>query len=316
MKKWLAALLTIALGAAIAGGGWWVSGRFAERIAQAASAADAVASALAAGEVPAGTQAGAAQPPADLSSVLAGMGDARHEVSVAGIELVDRGDGAIAGLRHTWQVKPDTAPWVYDTRAMLRWGEHGWLLAWDPAVLAPDLTARETLSVQRLAPQRGRIVGADGAFDPAEPLARPVLGTVGTATQEQADAAPGRVEVGDTVGLTGVQAWQDETLAGKPGYVVNAVDEANTARELTRVEPDAGSDVRVSLSRAVQQAAEQTLAGVGPPAAIVAIRPSDGHLLAVANGPGSQGFSTATQGRYAPGRRSRWSPRRRCWRPG
>lgn len=233
MKKWLAALLTIALGAAIAGGGWWVSGRFAERIAQAASAADAVASALAAGEVPAGTQAGAAQPPADLSSVLAGMGDARHEVSVAGIELVDRGDGAIAGLRHTWQVKPDTAPWVYDTRAMLRWGEHGWLLAWDPAVLAPDLTARETLSVQRLAPQRGRIVGADGAFDPAEPLARPVLGTVGTATQEQADAAPGRVEVGDTVGLTGVQAWQDETLAGKPGYVVNAVDEANTARELT-----------------------------------------------------------------------------------
>nr|WP_246308769.1 penicillin-binding transpeptidase domain-containing protein [Kineosphaera limosa] len=154
-------------------------------------------------------------------------------------------------------------------------------------------------------PERGSLVGTQGtAFDPQESLARPVLGIVGAAGQEQADASGGRVEVGDPVGLSGVQAAQEATLAGTPGYVVHRVDisPGSTERhELTSVEPVAGNDVRVSLDAAVQRAAEQTLAAVGPPSAIVAVRPSDGHLLAVASGPGSQGYSTATLGRYAPG---------------
>ena len=33
----------------------------------------------------------------------------------------------------------------------------------------------------------------------------------------------------------------------------------------------------------------------------MAIRPSTGELVAVASGPGSKGYNTATFGRYAPG---------------
>jgi cell division protein FtsI/penicillin-binding protein 2 len=47
--------------------------------------------------------------------------------------------------------------------------------------------------------------------------------------------------------------------------------------------------------------AEETLADVGPASALVAIRPSDGAVLAAASGPGGNGYSTATVGTYAPG---------------
>lgn len=302
MKKVFAAVLAVALAVAIAAGGWWVSGRFAQRVAQAEEAAQGIATALATGQVPQGAGPGVAPPPADLESVLAGMGEAPHDVSVDGVELTDGGDAAAIGLRHSWRLDPGRAPWVYDTTARLRWEEQGWRLAWDPAVLAPGLREPESLQVARLQPQRGRILGADGtAFDPQQPLAQPVLGTVGPAGQEQTEASGGRVEVGEPVGLTGVQAAEDSTLAGGVGHVVQAQGAGDAVRELHRIEPTAGSDVRVGLDARVQRAAEQTLASVGPASAIVAVRPSDGNVLAAASGPGSQGFSTATLGRYAPG---------------
>ena len=51
----------------------------------------------------------------------------------------------------------------------------------------------------------------------------------------------------------------------------------------------------------LQVAAESLLAGVGPASAIVAIRPSDGAILAAANGPGTNGYNMATFGQFAPG---------------
>jgi cell division protein FtsI/penicillin-binding protein 2 len=59
--------------------------------------------------------------------------------------------------------------------------------------------------------------------------------------------------------------------------------------------------VRTTLDKHLQTVAEKALSGVKPASALVAIRPSTGDLLAVANGEGSQGQSTATVGQYAPG---------------
>lgn len=322
----MAGILAVALAVAICAGGWWVSGRFASRVEAAAGVADHVAAALAAGQVPPGTiageVAGGAPPPADLSGVLAGMGRIPHEVSVASLGLGDGGERLAIGLRHSWRVQPDKAPWVYETTGLLRWTDRGWQLLWSPDIVAPGLTAQERLEALRLQPTRGRIVGAGGvAFEPPSTLAAPLLGIVGAATKEQVDAAGGRLKLGDTVGLSGLQASQDARLAGTPGYVVRAVrtDGAGAAstptaqtgdatgaaaagvRELHRVDPVAGTDVQVSLDPRVQEAAERTLASTGPPAAVVAIRPSDGHVLAAASGPASQGYSTATLGQYAPG---------------
>ena len=46
---------------------------------------------------------------------------------------------------------------------------------------------------------------------------------------------------------------------------------------------------------------EDVLVDVGPASALVALQPSTGDVLALANGPGSEGTSTALAGQYPPG---------------
>src|SRR5690606_11070252 len=95
-------------------------------------------------------------------------------------------------------------------------------------------------------------------------------------------------------------------LAGRPGLEVVAapVEEAPEGTPTTVLYEQAAVDgeaVRVTLDETVQHAADATLADVDFPSALVAIRVSDGHVVAVANGPGTGGLDIATQGRYAPG---------------
>ncbi len=137
---------------------------------------------------------------------------------------------------------------------------------------------------------------------PTRTFARAILGTVGDATAEIVEASQGAVVGGDRVGLSGLQRQYDEQLRGTPGVLVRAVAEAGGAeRVLFEREPVAGEPLRTTLDPTLQQRAEDVLAAVGPAAAIVAVRPSTGEVLAAASGPGSEGLSTATVGQYAPG---------------
>jgi cell division protein FtsI/penicillin-binding protein 2 len=79
------------------------------------------------------------------------------------------------------------------------------------------------------------------------------------------------------------------------------VPDSGPGRELFAVDPVPGKPLRTTLDRRLQVAAEGALSDVRPASALVAVRPSTGALLAVASGPGSAGYSTATLGRYAPG---------------
>lgn len=147
-----------------------------------------------------------------------------------------------------------------------------------------------------------RLVADTLPLGPSASFARPVLGVAGLATAEVIEKSGGRVRVGDVVGLSGLQGAYDEQLFGRSGFVVEAVDQTTwTTRQLFRVEPVAGAPVRVTLNENIQAAADEVLAHVEPASALVAIRPSDGHLLAIASGPGGEGYSTATLGEYAPG---------------
>lgn len=161
-----------------------------------------------------------------------------------------------------------------------------------------------------LADARRGITGLPGAravndeipLAPSSSFARPILGSVGPATAEQVASSKGAIRTGDVVGTTGLQQTQDARLRGTPGYVVEAVDlDTESTRELHSVPAVDGKPVRTTLDQTHQEAAESTLAQVEPTSAIVAIRPSDGHVLAAASGPGSKGVSTATLGQYAPG---------------
>jgi cell division protein FtsI/penicillin-binding protein 2 len=59
--------------------------------------------------------------------------------------------------------------------------------------------------------------------------------------------------------------------------------------------------LRTTLDRDVQDAAEQALAGEDAEAALVAVKPSTGDILAVANRPVDSTFDRALLGAYAPG---------------
>ena len=136
---------------------------------------------------------------------------------------------------------------------------------------------------------------------PTKEFAAAILGTVGPATAELVKESDGRIKAGDDVGLSGLQKRYDEQLTGTRGATVAVVGEGDQRRTLFTADPVAGSSLRTTIDVETQTAAEQALADVGPPSALVAIRPSTGDLVAVASGPGSAGYNTATFGRYAPG---------------
>ena len=135
---------------------------------------------------------------------------------------------------------------------------------------------------------------------PSRGFAAPILGSVGEATAEIIEESDGAVEVGDVVGLSGLQARYDDQLTGTPGLSVIAAG-ANNDRTVHEVAPVAGAALATTLDIDLQTKAEAVLADVGPASAVVAVRPSDGAILAAASGPGSKGLNTATYGQYAPG---------------
>lgn len=137
---------------------------------------------------------------------------------------------------------------------------------------------------------------------PTREFARPILGTVGPVTAELVEKSKGKYQPGDQVGLSGLQQRFDGSLAGNPRLVVEASHPSrDKPRSLFRSPARGGAPLRTTLDLELQRAAEDVLADVGPASALVAIRPSNGNVLAAASGPGSDGYSTATIGRYAPG---------------
>ncbi len=142
---------------------------------------------------------------------------------------------------------------------------------------------------------------------PTSSFALPILGRAGEATAEIIEASEGAVVAGDVVGLSGLQRDYDEQLRGTNGLVVSVLpskgdaEDGEEGREIFRVDAVDGADVETTFDPDLQMLAENVLGSVGPPSAIVAVRPSTGDVLAAASGAGSEGWSTATLGQYAPG---------------
>jgi cell division protein FtsI/penicillin-binding protein 2 len=137
---------------------------------------------------------------------------------------------------------------------------------------------------------------------PTRDFARPVLGAAGEVTAEVVEEHPDRYEAGDVAGLSGLQRRYDERLAGRPGVEVVVVGADGAEQEvLHRREPEPGVPLQLTLDERVQSAAEEALASVEHPSALVAIRVSDGHVLAAANGPGNVGREIALTGQLPPG---------------
>ncbi|RAO09652.1 hypothetical protein MED15_05941 [Micromonospora noduli] len=142
---------------------------------------------------------------------------------------------------------------------------------------------------------------------PTREFARALLGTVDQAQADDLAAHPDRYVVGDLVGHGGLQGRYDERLRGGPGLTVVVERPAEggklepTGAELFRREPQPGQALKTTLDVAVQNSADGALRAEPRRSALVAIRISDGAVLAAANGPGPAGENLAFDAQVPPG---------------
>lgn len=123
-----------------------------------------------------------------------------------------------------------------------------------------------------------------------------LLGRVGSATAEHLDDDP-TLQPGDVVGLTGIQSVHESTLRGVPGMSISMGETT-----LYSSDPEEGDDVHTGLLPRVQDLAQGIVDDQDVNAGLVAIRPSDGAVLAAAShNPEESQVDTATQSAFAPG---------------
>jgi cell division protein FtsI/penicillin-binding protein 2 len=136
---------------------------------------------------------------------------------------------------------------------------------------------------------------------PSRPFARALLGTVGEVTKEQMDKHPGTYVVGDQVGQSGLQGQFDATLRGTSGVKVLISGRKDGDVELFSTQPVAGQSLKTTLDQRIQNAADAALAGQPNRSALVAVRVSDGAILAAANGPDGGEVNLAFTASVPPG---------------
>jgi penicillin-binding protein 2 len=119
-------------------------------------------------------------------------------------------------------------------------------------------------------------------------LACHVLGYMNLADPDQVPAERKQdfnYYVGDDYGVMGVEKTMDHFLQGKPGKLIIERNEKNKfVGEVSRTEPEPGSDVFLTIDARIQLVTEQSLRKVGRAAAVV-IDPRNGDVLAIASVP-------------------------------
>jgi cell division protein FtsI/penicillin-binding protein 2 len=142
---------------------------------------------------------------------------------------------------------------------------------------------------------------ATAQLAPSRAFARALLGTVAPATKEQLEKLGGRVGPGASVGQWGLEARFEDRLAATPERRVVIRAGAVPVETLARRRGRPGRALTTTLDRRVQAAAEEALRARTDEAALVAVEPSTGNVLAVATRPVESSYDRALEGTYAPG---------------
>lgn len=216
-----------------------------------------------------------------LTSVMTNLAPSRTTLTA--------GDGALHGedeVRVPFTVDmliPGVGDYTWDSQARLRERSGKWTVEFSTPTVHPKLRPGQTLALSSQG-SRAKILDSDGG----ELRAASLTGTV--------DEKSGK-------GLSGLQARYDARLAGGKGprkaVVVADRQSGQAVRTLTAAKAGTGRPVRTTIDPKVQRAAADALSAVDKTAAIVAVDPRNGHILAAANKPG--GMNRALAGRYPPG---------------
>ncbi len=174
------------------------------------------------------------------------------------------------------------------------------------AVFVPVITLRKTAYEQ----VRAKIHPLDGTvftegnelLGPTSSFAQPLLGHLGPASAQAIAESDGKIKAGDTIGVDGLQQALDAQLRGTAGLDVYATDADGTlGTKLGSAGPaEPSPPVQLTLDRTIQNAADAALAHVPQQASIVAVEPSTGKILAVANSASAVG-DIALSGQFPPG---------------
>jgi hypothetical protein len=210
--------------------------------------------------------------------------------SVVGAPQASPGTGAAVAAsaetvtaRLTAQVASSSSPaaatgtWSYHSTLMAyqRTGAPGWVIGWQPDVVAPNLTTGQHLATVVVSPPGASVTDSVGtalsAYDD------PGLTTIASLLSQKAPAGMGRpglsVQIEDAVGQA-VPGSQAVVIPPKKGQLT------------TTISPRAERAARAAVSQAQGSA-------------IVAIEPSTGHILAIANNSGFNDFALTAA--VAPG---------------
>lgn len=245
-----------------------------------------------------------ADPPADFTARLTAVHDAlgvtaqRYTVASVG-----KPKGDTAGGSYTAELTLAGArTWSYEGAMPLTKSGGKWRVAWSPDVIYPGLKEGQRLSASRAWPARADITAANGSSLSGSPSGsvQQLTGPVGPASAEAAAKLGAPYRKGDTVGADGLQKQYEKRLAGTPALAVQIVDAGGKpVKTLKRFGGADGTPLRTTIDPKVQAAAGKALGSAAKPASLVALRPSTGEILAVANKPG--GYNRALMGRYPPG---------------
>lgn len=217
-------------------------------------------------------------------------------------KVTESGDSTQAAFKVTLTLNA-IGDWTYSGKLDLTEADRQWKVKWSPSAIYPGMTTGQKLGVTTKWPQRGGIIAADGSRMDAAGASGSVqqlTGYVGAATKKDVKRLGAPYEVGDAVGVGGIQESFETRLAGRPTATIS-IDgpSGKPVKAVGHIAGKSGASVRTSLSPKIQKAAADALGGQTKPTAIVAIRPSTGQVLAVANIPG--GFNRALDGQYPPG---------------
>jgi transpeptidase family protein/MecA-like transpeptidase family protein len=179
----------------------------------------------------------------------------------------------------TWNL-PNTHTWTYQSAMHLVKTKAGWRVHWQPTIIHPQLGPGQSLAVRGGEGQASvvdrdgtpLVVRGPGGSGPADPAVAPLL-------------FPG---MSREAGGQGAQGW----------YA--AVTDA-AGNDVTVVQGEKSGALVSMLSVPVQKAAQAAVDTQQQPAMLVAIQPSSGDILAVAQNAAAGSDPIALNGLYAPG---------------
>ncbi len=251
-----------------------------------------------------------ADPPADFATAQQQFRSTLQVVTAEVDDVVADTDGDEGQARfHVTLGLQGLGSWAYDGAVDLVRADGEWRVRYTPTSLHPALA--EGLSLRRTRSQGARAVvtatggqplavGGPGEADRQHGLAGALLGQLREITGPEAAAAGLEYQAGDLVGEDGVEAGFEDRLAGDPVGRIEVVDGRGAVVEVLQ---QFGGERPVALPLTIdyvtQRAAEQAIADVTLPVALVAVDSTTGAIRAVANNP--PGFDRALLGEYAPG---------------